>query len=234
MSSFFNQPSFFDGPLGKIYSPVDVEVVHRPGTPSESRTTVRAAVLKDTAYFDVNAPVYEGDLIVAPDPRGGERTYVVLDYSSSSGIAVEGLSYGMAKLRDAAKPASPPSAPAPAQTVYNGPVIQVSGGHSNIAWNGATVIDQSSTSPVASGYDTIAEAVVNALRVLSEHAQLFDRDEALEATKIANDALHELSEPEPDRRRLAGLFTFLRGVLTSATGSAIGGTIAGIVKGLVL
>lgn len=31
----------------------------------------KAVVTPDTLYFDVTAPVYEGDIVEIPDPRGG-------------------------------------------------------------------------------------------------------------------------------------------------------------------
>ena len=48
-----------------------VTVIHSEGTEDETQVEVRAHIQPETGYFDVNAPVYEGDVVVVADPRGG-------------------------------------------------------------------------------------------------------------------------------------------------------------------
>lgn len=59
-------PGFF-----KTFGTKQVKV-SRGGADSESEPTALEAHVQATkAYFAVDAPVYEGDLIEVPDPRGG-------------------------------------------------------------------------------------------------------------------------------------------------------------------
>lgn len=48
-----------------------VEIVHCEGTPDESRLTIEALVQADSGFFAIDTPIYEGDVVEIPDPRGG-------------------------------------------------------------------------------------------------------------------------------------------------------------------
>jgi len=48
-----------------------VTVIHAEGTEDETRVEVQAHIQPETGFFDVDAPVYEGDVVVVADPRGG-------------------------------------------------------------------------------------------------------------------------------------------------------------------
>lgn len=48
-----------------------VEIIHMEGTKEEQRHTVEAHIQPDSGFFPVDAPIYEGDVIVIPDARGG-------------------------------------------------------------------------------------------------------------------------------------------------------------------
>lgn len=58
-------PRFFSG-----FDTKEVVVVHNEGTDSEERHELEAHVQPDQAFFAVNAPIYEGDVLEIPDPRG--------------------------------------------------------------------------------------------------------------------------------------------------------------------
>jgi uncharacterized protein (TIGR02391 family) len=48
-----------------------VTIVHAEGTEQETRIEVRAHIQPETGFFEVDAPVYEGDIVLVADPRGG-------------------------------------------------------------------------------------------------------------------------------------------------------------------
>ena len=48
-----------------------VEIIHCEGTPHESRLTVEAHVQAEAGFFAIDTPIYEGDVVEIPDPRGG-------------------------------------------------------------------------------------------------------------------------------------------------------------------
>jgi uncharacterized protein (TIGR02391 family) len=48
-----------------------VTIVHAEGSEDETRTEVRAHIQPDTGFFEVDTPIYEGDIVQVADPRGG-------------------------------------------------------------------------------------------------------------------------------------------------------------------
>lgn len=54
-----------------------VTVVKRAGQPDEERLTVQGEVQPEMGFFAAGAPIYEGDVIEVPDPRGGTMSYRV-------------------------------------------------------------------------------------------------------------------------------------------------------------
>jgi uncharacterized protein (TIGR02391 family) len=48
-----------------------VTVIHAEGTDSESRIELEAHIQPKMGFFAVDAPIYEGDIVLVNDPRGG-------------------------------------------------------------------------------------------------------------------------------------------------------------------
>jgi uncharacterized protein (TIGR02391 family) len=48
-----------------------VTIIHAEGTDEERRVEVQAHIQPETGFFEVDAPVYEGDIVLVADPRGG-------------------------------------------------------------------------------------------------------------------------------------------------------------------
>lgn len=48
-----------------------VVIVRHEGTEDETRTEVEAMIQAESGFFDVTTPIYEGDVVEIPDPRGG-------------------------------------------------------------------------------------------------------------------------------------------------------------------
>jgi len=73
-----------------------VEIVHCEGTRDERRLTVEAHIQPEADFFAVDTPVYEGDVVEIPDPRGGtDRRSVaavkVNDFGSESMRHIEAV-----------------------------------------------------------------------------------------------------------------------------------------------
>ncbi|ATD70113.1 TIGR02391 family protein [Gordonia sp. 1D] len=49
----------------------NVTVIHAEGTADEARFEVEAHIQAKTGFFAVDTPIYEGDVVEFPDPRGG-------------------------------------------------------------------------------------------------------------------------------------------------------------------
>lgn len=48
-----------------------VTVIHLEGTSDEVRTDVEAMIQAKSGFFDLTTPIYDGDIVEVPDPRGG-------------------------------------------------------------------------------------------------------------------------------------------------------------------
>ena len=55
----------------------DLVLVKRPGLPDETRQSLEGIVQPEKGFFDLDAPVEEGDVVEVPDPRRGTRTYSI-------------------------------------------------------------------------------------------------------------------------------------------------------------
>ncbi len=51
----------------------DVTLIKKAGTPEERRLAIRGTVMPKKGVFPKDTPIYEGDTIEVPDPRGGLR-----------------------------------------------------------------------------------------------------------------------------------------------------------------
>lgn len=66
-----------------------VVIIRNEGTDDEERAEVEAMIQASAGYFDVKTPIYEGDVVEVPDPRGGidrrlAQQVDVNDYGSRS------------------------------------------------------------------------------------------------------------------------------------------------------
>lgn len=67
----------------------NVVIVHEEDSGNEVRTDARGNIQDRKGYFDVSTPIYEGDVVELPDPRGGVRRLLV----SSVAINDQGPSF---------------------------------------------------------------------------------------------------------------------------------------------
>jgi uncharacterized protein (TIGR02391 family) len=57
--------------MGRAHGTKQVVIISKPGTEDEERKTVETLIQPDSGFFEVSTPIYEGDLVEIPDPRGG-------------------------------------------------------------------------------------------------------------------------------------------------------------------
>lgn len=89
--------------MGRSHGTKQVVIVNKPGTEEEERKTVEAMIQSDSGFFEVTTPIYEGDLVEIPDPRGGTDVRLaaqvkVNDFGSSS-LHHTQVKWGKAPLR---------------------------------------------------------------------------------------------------------------------------------------
>jgi hypothetical protein len=87
----------------------EVVIIHGEGTLDESRRTVEAHIQPRAGYFEVETPIWEGDIVEMDDPRGGRERRVVRKvevYSNtpSPGTAHTEVTWGEAPQPSAALP----------------------------------------------------------------------------------------------------------------------------------
>lgn len=123
------------------------------------------------------------------------------------------------------EPDTPVAKAAPGHTTINyGPVIHGSADGAQLAWNNSGTVDQAQNSgeqQIAPGFELLAQALISTREGLTGLG-LLDEDLA-EAQAAADDALAEVTQPEPDRSKLRRAVTALKGLLAPiATGLAAG------------
>jgi len=214
--------SFLRG-FGSSFPQHDVVIVHDGGGPAERRTNSRAIIQTVSGIFDLDTPVYEGDLVELDDPRGGKREYHVkaVDITDTNGAAAfDGMSHITAVWGTRPTPHSP--AAIASSHVYNAPVINIQGDRAQVAWGNHTSSQNSgSISTITQGYEEIASVVATALQNL-QSADI-DRDDKDMAVESAETVLREVTADEPDSKILRRGLATLKGIL--------GGLVAGASTG---
>lgn len=72
-----------------------VTIVHSPGTEDEQRFDVEAHIQAKTGFFAVDTPIYEGDVVEFPDPRGGtaRKVAAAVDVNNPTGPSFRGMEH---------------------------------------------------------------------------------------------------------------------------------------------
>ncbi len=214
--------------VGRSFGTQKVVVVNKPGTPEEVRNELEAQVQSKKAFFDVDAPVHEGDRMELPDPRGGTRAVWITDVD----IAQVGgqMSSWMSHIEATISDHEPHTAMPPRPQVIHGDQIVITGSHVNVATHGGSVSQQL---PVTSGYEDLARAVKEALELLATESTL-DEDDRNTAQEASATVLEEIVTESPDQSRVKKALAALRDVLSSTTNAAAAAAASGLVQQLVL
>jgi hypothetical protein len=198
---------------GRNFSPKSVTVIHRRGEPDEFRHSLRGLINPKYGSFDVDAQVFDGDLVIVPDPRGGERElYVKSVEVFEHGSTLDHLQavWGVAPTKRATR-----HGPA----VSGAPVINVYGNHAQVAFGNESVSQQSHV--VSSTYTNLAETLQEVLGKLEE----LDPESRPLVVESTNDVLAEIVKPEPDATIVQRGLAQLKGLLAPlalATASGAG------------
>lgn len=158
----------FLGGMGGAFKISDVEIVRHRGDADEERLKSRGHIQPRAGFFELNTPIYEGDEVELPDPRGGTQVLyaakVEMHDAGSPRMSHTEVTWGR-------RPAPRPQV-ATSHTVYHGPVVQVNGANAQVAWGDGTITQSHQGSQqVAAGLEDLAVALEQALRLLGERAQ---------------------------------------------------------------
>jgi len=79
----------------RTFGVTQVTVIHNPGRDDEERFETEAHVQAKTGFFAVDTPIYEGDVVEFPDPRGGlaRRLAATVDVNNPTGPSFRGMEH---------------------------------------------------------------------------------------------------------------------------------------------
>jgi hypothetical protein len=204
---------FIDG-HGRNFNPKSVIVIHNRGEANESREALRGLIQAKKGSFDLDAQVFEGDWISVEDPRGGDRELYV--------ESVEIFDHGSRLDHISAIWGSAPEKHIPeakAEVQAAAPIINVYGGHAQVAFGNENVTQQSHV--VTSTYTDLAETLRD---VLGRLDNIEPGSQPL-TVSAATEVLEEIVKPEPDTTIVQRGLAQLRGILAPlalATASGAG------------
>jgi hypothetical protein len=112
-------------------------------------------------------------------------------------------------------------------TTYHGPVIQGHADGAQLAWNNQTVTQtQTKNQQIAPGFEVIAQAVADTLKEL--HRLGLPEEDQQDVESLGEEVLAEVTQSEPDRRKIRRAMAALQGFLTR---SLVAGAAAGAEQG---
>lgn len=205
--------------FGRTFGTKRVTVTPGAEQPERAVADFEALVQTDSVDFNVDTPIYEGDLLEWDDPRGAKmRVY-------ASGVEV--FDAGSKNLRHISVKWAK-NAPLLARPSGAGHTIVVNGSNVNIALEGSTISQQL---PVQAEYGVLADAVGRALAYIEQTTGV-DPVEVDAAREFATGIIEESAKPSPDVNVIKRLLPTLRGVLTSAANAGAGSAASQLVSQL--
>ncbi|WP_167047549.1 hypothetical protein [Salinibacterium sp. ZJ454] len=207
--------------IGRTFGTQPVIIIHRPGESTEERHNLEAQVQGSKAFFNVDAPVYDGDVMEIIDPRGGTRTVHITDVKINQ--AGGSMSSHMSHI--AASFSSRPRQEQTKSQIIHGNAVIVSGNHVNVALDSAQIHQNA---PITPGYEDLARALNEVLTLLESTREL-DPDERAAAQDAAATVLNEIVKTSPDKSVVKRTLPLLRGVLQSAASAGAGAAATGLI-----
>lgn len=218
----------FIAQMARSFGTQTVVVVHNAGQDDEERHQLESQVQGSKAFFDVDAPVYEGDSLELIDPRGGTRTVHITEVKINQ--AGGSMSSHMSHIVASYSSRPPQRLENSGAQIIHGNAVIVSGNHVNVALDNGRINQRTS---VTAGYENLARTVKEVL-ILIESTNGLDPDEREAAQEAATTVLNEIVKPEPDRSVVKRALPSLRGVLQSASVAGAGALATGLVNQLFL
>lgn len=188
----------------------DVVIVRDEGTANEVRTPSRAIVQPNSGQFNVDTPIFEGDVIEVPDPRGGiQRLYAAevrvndVDHDPDfAGMGHINVKWGMPRVER-----------------QSAPTFHISGGSNQIAWGNQKVTQQQSIA-TADLRATLEALLVSAVDNIADAE---DR-EIVEASAV--EAIGAIDAGNPAPRRAVATIKGVLSDLASGIGRGAGTGVA--------
>jgi len=118
---------------GRSFPKQDVVIIRGLGTDEEARTTVRAMIQAASGFFNLDCPIFDGDSVEVPDPRGGTRLLYVRKVDIHDTTGASGLLASMGHI-EAHWGTAPSKRPVTPRTTFN-----ISGGVNQLAWDNQVV-----------------------------------------------------------------------------------------------
>lgn len=116
---------------------------------------------------------------------------------------------------DAVQGSGPEALTSSVTHTYNGPIVVVNGDHAQLAWDNQTVTQNQNQGAIAPGFEQVATALVELLKRLPEMGLDSDSREDVEVS--ANEALAEVTKPEPNKGKIRRALASIRGMLDTAS-----------------
>lgn len=185
--------------IGRRSQLTPVTVIHKKDEPDESRDPLECQSLGNAGYFDIDAPVDEGDYVEIDDPRsGGKMQYYVESVELNRSPFPRIPSYIEAKW------GKPPREHQPS-VVHHSTTITVTGNHNTVAAGVGTIaLAQHISQEGPPEYRALSASVAHILESLAG-LDVSD-DERAAVLDAATPLLHSLEDETPDPsavRRLA-------------------------------
>lgn len=110
---------------------------------------------------------------------------------------------------------------------YNGPVINVQGDHTQIAWDNQTVNQTNTVASgnITAGFEPLSQAVVSILREI--HSSGLGISDIEEVEKAGSEILAEVVKDEPDHAVIKRSVTYVKGLLAPLLTHAEEGAVEG-------
>lgn len=168
-----------------------VTIVHREPDGGETRTQVEAQIQAELGFFDVDAPIYDGDTVLATDPRGGERELYVKRVNIYNARGISGMA-NMAHI-EAMWGAAPSSAPR--SGAGGATTITITGDNAQVAVGSETVTQTTISGTVAGGYEDFAKLIADIINGAGKLPESPERETLLAESKAV--ATQLTGEPTP-------------------------------------
>lgn len=200
-----------------------VTIIHKKGEPDESRDPLECQCLANAGYFDIDAPVDEGDHVEIDDPRtGGKMDYYVESVELNRSPIPRIPSYIEAKW-------GKPSSEHQPSVVHHSTTITVTGDHNTVAAGvGSIALAQHISQEGPPEYRALSASVASILESLAG-LDVGDDERAAVLDAVAP-LLHSLEDEAPDpsavRRLAVGLKNAVAGLAHGVGAGASAGVAA--------
>lgn len=203
-------------------------VIHNADLVNEQRVIVEGHIQPESGFFEVDTPIYEGDLVEVKDPRGGTRTLYAAAVNQFQGGSSM-INHTEVKWGPRPNLARVDSPVNQVHHTYNAPVVIINGDQAQVAWDGGT---NNRTDQIPPEFVQLAASVAEALELLSREG-VVDPEDATIAEEVGRDLLEEMTQSAPEPRKIRSGLATLRGLLATVSGAAGTGLATGSIEELV-